>query len=67
MVHTSGSVSINDLKNDSRKGVFYMLKIFSKDKKVKFSEVPFCIETMNKEDSDRLKILASYMGSTIMR
>ena len=43
VVHTSGSVSLNDLKNNSNKGVFYMLQTFSKDKEVDFSEIPFCL------------------------
>ena len=47
VVHTSGSVSMNDLKNGSKKGVFYMLQTFSKDKTVDFSEVPFCLEAEN--------------------
>ena len=34
VVHTSGSVNLNNLQNATRKGVFYMLQTFSKDKKV---------------------------------
>jgi predicted short-subunit dehydrogenase-like oxidoreductase (DUF2520 family) len=30
---------------------------------LEFSEVPFCIETMRKEDSNKLITLAKYMGS----
>jgi predicted short-subunit dehydrogenase-like oxidoreductase (DUF2520 family) len=65
VVHTSGSVSINDLKNNSKKGVFYMLQTFSKDKKVAFSEVPFCLESENKEDYKLLETLAKSIGKKI--
>ena len=41
VVHTSGSVAINTLKNNGRKGVFYLLQSFSKDKNVNFDEIPF--------------------------
>lgn len=62
VVHTSGSVSINDLKNKTKKGVFYMLQTFSKDKKVDFSEIPFCLEAENENDFKLLKNLAKLIG-----
>lgn len=65
VVHTSGSVSINDLKNEHRKGVFYMLQTFSKDKKVNFSEVPFCLEAENEKDYLLLETLAKLVGKKI--
>lgn len=65
VVHTSGSVSLKDLKNTHRKGVFYMLQTFSKDKKVDFSEVPFCLETQNEKDYKLLESLAELVGEKI--
>jgi predicted short-subunit dehydrogenase-like oxidoreductase (DUF2520 family) len=65
VVHTSGSVSMNDLKNDSKKGVFYMLQTFSKDKKVNFSEVPFCLETEYINDYKIIETLAKSIGKKI--
>ncbi|WP_026777712.1 Rossmann-like and DUF2520 domain-containing protein [Polaribacter sp. Hel_I_88] len=65
VVHTSGSVALNDLKNIKRKGVFYMLQTFSKDKKVDFKEVPFCLEAENKEDYQQLEFLAKSIGKKI--
>ena len=50
VVHTSGSFPLINLKNENRKGVFYMLQTFSKEKKVDFSEVPFCLEVENNGD-----------------
>jgi predicted short-subunit dehydrogenase-like oxidoreductase (DUF2520 family) len=63
VVHTSGSVAMKELDMKLRRGVFYPLQTFSKTSDLEFSEVPFCIETMNKEDSGQLKTLATYMGS----
>jgi len=65
VVHTSGSVAMNDLKNSHRKGVFYMLQTFSKDKKVDFNEIPFCLEAENKEDYQLLEFLAKSIGQKI--
>jgi predicted short-subunit dehydrogenase-like oxidoreductase (DUF2520 family) len=50
-----------DMKH--RRGVFYPLQTFSLTSEVAFSDVPFCIETMQKEDSKFLKNLATEMGS----
>ena len=63
VVHTSGSVAMKQLDMKHRRGVFYPLQTFSLTSDVAFSEVPFCIETMQKEDSIFLKNLATEMGS----
>lgn len=65
VVHTSGSVAMNDLKNSHRKGVFYMLQTFSKDKKVDFNVIPFCLEAESKEDYQLLEFLAKSIGKKI--
>ncbi len=59
VVHTSGSATIDVLKNfSSNYGVFYPLQTFSKSRKVDFSEIPVCIEANNIENIERLKSLA---------
>lgn len=58
VVHTSGSVSIKEISNRNRKGVFYPLQTFSKERKVDFSNIPLCIEAENNEDFNTLKKLA---------
>jgi predicted short-subunit dehydrogenase-like oxidoreductase (DUF2520 family) len=63
VVHTSGSVAMKQLDMKHRRGVFYPLQTFSLTSDVAFSDVPFCIETMQKEDSKFLKNLATKMGS----
>lgn len=45
VVHTSGTVGIDVLNPVSRKrGVFYPLQTFRKGKRIRFSNVPICIE-----------------------
>ncbi len=63
VVHTSGSVALKLLDMKHRRGVFYPLQTFSATSELDFSEVPFCIETMEKEDAKLLKTLATSMGS----
>ena len=63
VVHTSGSVALKLLDMKHRRGVFYPLQTFSVNSELDFSEVPFCIETMEKEDTKLLKTLATSMGS----
>lgn len=58
VVHTSGSVDINEIQSTSNKGVFYALQSFSKELEVDFSNIPICIEAETKKDLDLLKILA---------
>ncbi|QXP74756.1 DUF2520 domain-containing protein [Tenacibaculum sp. HL-MS23] len=65
IVHTSGSASLDSLKNKGRKGVFYLLQSFSKDKAVDFSEIPFCLEAENEEDLTTLKTIAKTIGKKI--
>ena len=65
VVHTSGSVAMKSLKNSKRKGVFYMLQTFSKNKKVNFSEIPFCLEAEKYEDLKLLETLAKTIGKNI--
>jgi predicted short-subunit dehydrogenase-like oxidoreductase (DUF2520 family) len=64
VVHTSGSVGLYDLDKKLHRGVFYPLQTFSKEAEVNFSNVPICIETLNKAHYDILKDLAKAIGST---
>lgn len=67
IVHTSGSTSINDLKNTSKKGVFYMLQTFTKEKIVCFKSIPFCLEADHPEELQLLEELATYLGGASYR
>ena len=63
VVHTSGTVAMKQLDLKLRRGVFYPLQTFSATSELHFSDVPFCIETLNKDDSKLLQRLAAAMGS----
>ena len=65
VVHTSGSVAMTSLNNKGKKGVFYMLQTFSKNKSVDFSKVPFCLEAENEKDYILLELLANLIGKKI--
>ncbi|MDX8554757.1 DUF2520 domain-containing protein [Tenacibaculum sp. 1B UA] len=67
VVHTSGSVAIQSLQNTGRKGIFYLLQSFSKNKEVNFDEIPFCLEAENEEDLQLLEDLAKSIGKKIYR
>ncbi|RLJ96430.1 Rossmann-like and DUF2520 domain-containing protein [Tenacibaculum discolor] len=67
VVHTSGSVAMQSLQNTGRKGIFYLLQSFSKDKEVNFNEIPFCLEAENEEDLQLLETLAKTIGKKIYR
>jgi len=65
IVHTSGSVSIDSLKNKGNKGVMYPLQSFSKEKEINFNEVPFCLETQNSDDYQLLEKLTLFLSKKI--
>ena len=65
VVHTSGSVAMDELYDKNRKGVFYPLQSFSKNKSVAFSEVPICLESQTKEDYLLLEKVAQSISNTV--
>ncbi|WP_417799526.1 Rossmann-like and DUF2520 domain-containing protein [Tenacibaculum sp.] len=67
VVHTSGSVAMQSLQNTGRKGIFYLLQSFSKDKDVNFDEIPFCLEAESEEDLQLLETLAKSIGTKVYR
>lgn len=58
VVHTSGSVALEQLNSNNRRGVFYPLQTFSKNKEVDFTKIPFCLESEQKEDYEIIEKLA---------
>ena len=58
LVHTSGSVNLHHMDKKHRRGVFYPLQTFSKNKPLEFSSIPICIEALQKEDLNLLTALA---------
>lgn len=65
VVHTSGSVSMEQLNSKNRRGVFYPLQTFSKERAVDFSQVPVCIEAENTSDLKVLNELASSVSKSV--
>jgi len=66
VVHTSGSVSIDQLATASPNyGVFYPLQTFRKDKRISFDRVPVCIEANSPESEKALFHLATRISSHV--
>ena len=66
VVHTSGSVSINELTGNYRKGVLYPLQTFSKSKKLDYSQIPFFIDAEYENDLASLEELALNISERVM-
>jgi len=68
VVHTSGSTSIDILKNTSKNyGVIYPLQTFSKSKKVEFKNVPIFLEANNSETYITLFSLANSISNNVQK
>lgn len=65
VVHTSGSTDINVLDSKNRKGVFYPLQTFTKNKSVDFSQIPICIETEVLTDFEIIEKLAKSVSNSV--
>lgn len=65
VVHTSGSVSINDLNDSNRKAVLYPLQTLSKNKAIDFTKVPLCIEAQNESDLELLNEVAKNLSRQV--
>ncbi len=63
IVHTSGSLDIDILKESSKNfGVFYPLQTFNKQVSLDFSKVPICIEASNTGSIEKLKFLCKQLS-----
>lgn len=65
VLHTSGSMAMKDLDDKNRKGVFYPLQTFSKNKLVDFSQIPICLEAQNDADYTILETIAKSISAVI--
>lgn len=65
VVHTSGTSSIEILNSKNRRGVFYPLQTFSKDKKVDFSIIPICLEAASQNDYLILQTVAQNISNAV--
>lgn len=64
IVHTSGAVH-QDLIPKVKRGVFYPLQTFSKDRKIDFKDIPICIEANDKNDKKILIKLANLVSNRV--
>jgi len=65
VVHTAGSVSIEDLSCFNNYGVFYPLQTFSKARKIDFSKIPICLEANNDNVLSKLENLGRRLSENI--
>lgn len=66
VAHTSGVVSIQELKDASPNyGSFYPLQTFTKTREVDLKEVPFLIDGSNKQTKDILRELAELVSNKV--
>ena len=65
VVHTSGSTDINVLDCKNRKGVFYPLQTFTKNKSLDFSEIPICLEAESVSDYNVLEKVAKSISKNV--
>lgn len=66
VVHTSGGVPLEALAPNNRKGVFYPLQTFSKNKAVNFKTIPICIESQNASDFQLLQKIAQAISNSVI-
>jgi predicted short-subunit dehydrogenase-like oxidoreductase (DUF2520 family) len=67
VVHTSGTVSIDSLDSNNRKGIFYPLQTFTKNKAVDFSQIPICLESEKETDFELLKNVADSISNAVFK
>jgi len=65
VVHTSGAASLDVLDAKNRKGVFYPLQTFSKNKEIDFSIIPLCLEAENTFDFRVLETVAKSVSNAV--
>jgi predicted short-subunit dehydrogenase-like oxidoreductase (DUF2520 family) len=65
VLHTSGSVPIDAIHKNLRKGVLYPVQTFSKERAIDFKKVPLAIETSDPGDFNLLKELAMKLSDHV--
>lgn len=65
VVHTSGGISLEAIASNNRKGVFYPLQTFSKNKAVNFKIIPICLESQNATDFQLLQKVAQTISDSV--
>ncbi len=64
VVHTAGSIGMDVFPEQiTRKGIFYPLQTFSRERKIIFRDLPFFLESSDKQSDITLKIIAESIGA----
>lgn len=66
VVHTSGGAAMNVLSSKNRRGIFYPLQTFSKQRRVDFKNIPICIEAENQNDLNLLRKLGEIISENVV-
>jgi predicted short-subunit dehydrogenase-like oxidoreductase (DUF2520 family) len=66
VAHTSGGAAMNVLSSKNRRGIFYPLQTFSKQREVDFKDIPICIEAENPNDLDLLRKLGETISEYVV-
>ena len=67
VVHTSGTGSLEPLNSKNRKGTFYPLQTFTKNKVVDYNQIPICLESENEIDYDLLQKVAKSISNAVFK
>ena len=68
VVHTAGSIAMEELKNLSANyGIFYPLQTFSKFKKADFSKIPLCLEANSGFNYNQLSKIAFKISEDVRK
>ena len=67
VVHTSGAMQMDSLNSKNRKGVFYPLQTFTKNKKLAFQTIPICLETAIDADYKILEKVAQAISTKVTK
>lgn len=67
VVHTSGTTAIDAIASKNRRGVFYPLQTFSKNKAVNFTTIPFCLEAENEMDYVLMETVLKSISEKVYR
>lgn len=65
IVHTSGAAPLTVLNDRNRKGVFYPLQTFTKNKAIDFKSIPFCLEAENAADYSLIEKVAHSISDAV--
>jgi len=65
VVHTSGSMGMEEIDTKNRSGVLYPLQTFSKSKAIDFSTIPIGIEATNETDVLMLQQIANTLSDKV--